>query len=129
MSIRRRRRGLTILPGPAGRIGGGFARPTAPSTNYNNGVYGAGPYGQQQGSGNAQTTQGRTDPGTPPPPPYSSSKNDAVVSEPDGYAPPPGPPPEAHINDGVRMNTLFFRTIYSLILLQQGHNPWYKGNQ
>ncbi|TCD68020.1 hypothetical protein EIP91_011631 [Steccherinum ochraceum] len=95
MSVRRRRHGQTILPGPAGRIGGGFVRPNAPSTNYNNGVYGPGPYGQQGGAGNDQQFPAPARPGTPPPPPPYTGK-ESEAPQPGGFAPPPGPPPEAH---------------------------------
>lgn len=114
MSVRRRRHGQTFLPGPAGRIGGGFVRPAAPSTNYNNGVYGSSPYGQygqQQGSttyNGPYAPQAR--PNTPPPPPpYTGKAEEPANGAPhaDEYAPPPGPPPEAHVNGGVSRNTFY----------------------
>lgn len=109
MSVQRRRHGQTILPGPAGRIGGGFVRPMAPSINYNNGVYGAGPYRQSQGAGYGQQGAGNDQEypapprrGTPPPPPPYTGKEDSAPQA-GGFAPPPGPPPEANMdNSSVR---------------------------
>ncbi|KAH8104094.1 hypothetical protein BXZ70DRAFT_683089 [Cristinia sonorae] len=109
MSIRRRRRGMPMLPGPAGRMGG-FNRTSQPAIIPNNN---AGPYNHQHGAGNMQqlgTGAGQQYPngGAPPPPPYMGKENGAP--QPGGFAPPPGPPPPAHVNGG-------------------GQYPWFKGNQ
>ena len=134
MSVRRRRHGQTFLPGPAGRIGGGFVRPTAPSTNYNNGAYGSGPYGNYgQRQGNTEYSGPYPPPARsntpPPPPPYTGKAEESVNGAPpaDEYAPPPGPPPEAHVNGEVSLCTLHL--ISRPYLAMQGRYPWFKGTQ
>ena len=105
LCVRRRRRGLGVLPGPNGGYGrfnvpfaGVNQRPTAAVPAYNPEYTGHHHHDSSQAG--YQQSQGVV------PPPYLGGKeqyggSNGVGVQPGGFAPPPGPPPAAYVNDNV----------------------------
>lgn len=101
-SVRRRRRGQGVLPGP----NGGYGKFNVPF---------AGANGRSAGPGynpGAQPQEGYPQSQGVVPPPYPGSKEQygaqpTAGAQPGGFAPPPGPPPAAHVNDNVSIHWHF----------------------